>query len=953
MSRDTMDIPEVFKRGMEEWQEGNGGAGSGRPGDGGSEGSGRPPGGSFRPWWLSRRVWIIGLALLALLSFNWVVHTYTEWLWFQELAYTPVWLKSLGVQGALFVISFALAAGILLFNWLYARRRALQAPGIGVNLLALPGLRGLIVIAALFLAFLFAEGAASRWDAFLRYLYQTPFGVADPLFQRDISFYLFDMPVYRFLFNWLLPLLLLSVVGVITLYVLNNLEMVQRGLWQPQLHTSLRRQLAVLLAVVLVLWAANYYLRTFELLYESQGIVVGATYTDLRVRLPALTIQIILTLLLALAVAANYFRLNLRLPLVAGAALVAAILLGSNLIPALVQRYAVEPNELARELPYINYNITYTRLGFGLEDVETRPFAGVGQLTAQNLADNEAALQNVRVWDYRPLQQTYAQLQELRPYYQFSSVDIDRYTFGDTTRQVMLAAREINKAGLNEPSWVNERLEFTHGYGIVMNPVDKITPEGSPEFFIRDLPPQSTVPIEVTRPEIYYGELIDDQVLVNSDLEEFDYPQGAENVYSHYAGTGGVPLSNGLRRLAFATRFRDTNMLLSQYVDQDTRIMFHRQIRERVQRIAPFLRLDRDPYIVLADGRLVWMLDGYTVSNHFPYSQPTSGGLTYIRNSVKVTIDAYDGTTTFYLANEDDPLIRSYQAAFPGLFRPMADMPATLQAHIRYPEDLFLIQTEKYLIYHMTDPQVFYNQEDRWEIPNEVYDEGQQPMEPYYVIFSLPGETKTEYLLIQPYTPAGKSNMIAWIAARNDPPHYGELIVYELPKQELVFGPLQVEARIDQDPTISEQISLWNQIGSRVIRGNLIVIPIGNSFLYVEPLYLLSETNALPELKRVIVTSGNRIVMRENLEQALAALVTGQPTVTTPADTLPSTETGETTPPAIVIDATLEEVINSANQHFEAAEAAQRAGDWAAYGLELEALQQDLQQLQELTTPQP
>lgn len=948
MSRETIDIPEVFKRGMEEWREGNGGSG-----DGGQGRNNQPPAEPFRPWWLSRRVWIIGLALLALLSFNWVVHTYTEWLWFQELGYTQVWLKSWGAQAALFAVSFVLAAGALLFNWLYARRRALQSPGIGVNLLKLPGLRGLIVLAALFLAFLFAEGAANQWDALLRYLYQTPFGVNDPIFARDISFYLFDLPLYRFLLNWLLPLILLSGIGVFVLYALNNLEMAQRGLWQPQLHTSLRRQLAILLAVGLVVWAAGYYLRTFELLYAPEGVVVGATYTDLRVRLPALTVQIILALLFALTIAANYFRLNLRLPLAAGGALLVASLLGGSLIPSLVQRYAVEPNELARELPYIAHNIAYTRLGFGLEKVETRSFAGVEQITAQNLTDNEAALQNVRVWDYRPLQQTYAQLQGLRPYYQFSSVDVDRYTFGDSTRQVMVAAREINKAGLNEPSWVNERLEFTHGYGIVMNPVDKITPEGSPEFFIRDLPPQSTVPIEVTRPEIYYGELIDDQVLVNSGLEEFDYPQGAENVYSHYAGIGGVPLSNGLRRLAFATRFRDTNMLLSQYVDQETRIMFHRQIRDRAQRIAPFLTFDQDPYIVLADGRLVWMLDGYTVSNHFPYSQPTSNGLTYIRNAVKVTIDAYDGTTIFYLADENEPLIRAYQAAFPGLFQPLANMPPALQAHIRYPEDLFRVQTEQYLIYHMTDPQVFYNQEDRWEIPNEVYDAGQQPMEPYYVIFSLPGEIETEYLLIQPYAPAGKSNMIAWIAARNDAPHYGELIVYELPKQELVYGPLQVEARIDQDPIISEQISLWNQLGSRVIRGNLIVIPIGTSFLYVEPLYLLSENSALPELKRVIVASGNRIIMRENLELALADLVAGQPTVIAPSGTPPAAETGGGTSPAVVIDATLEEVINSANQHFAAAEAAQRVGDWATYGLELEALQQDLQQLQELTTPQP
>ncbi|MCA9939535.1 MAG: UPF0182 family protein [Anaerolineales bacterium] len=948
MSRDIIDIPEVFKRGMKEWQEGNDSSGDG------SEGGNGRPGRPFRPWWLNRRVWLIGLILLLFLSFNWIVTTYTEWLWFEKLSYTQVWLKSWGAQTALFVLAFVIAAVVLLYNWLHARRRALHAPGVGLNLLALPGLRGIIGLFGLFLAFLFAQGASSQWTTVLRFFYRVPFGTADPVFNQDISFYLFTLPLLRAVYNWVVPLLFLTLLGVLGLYALNNLEMLQRGLWQPHRQASLRRQMAVLLTVLLLVWAVGYRLRMFELLYSSQGVVVGATYTDLRVRMPALTIQLALTLLLALTVAYNAFRLDLRPPLVAGAVLLVAVLFGGSLIPALVQRYVVEPNELERERPYITYNIDYTRMGFGLNETEPRPFEGVEPLTMQALADNQGALQNVRVWDYRPLQQTYAQLQGLRPYYQFSSIDVDRYTFDGSTRQVMLAAREINKAGLNDPSWVNERLAFTHGYGIVMNPVDKITPEGSPEFFIRDLPPRSTIPLEVTRPEIYYGELIDDQVLVNSGLAEFDYPQGEENVYSNYAGQGGVALSNALRRLAFAIRFRDSNMLLSQYVTPTTRIMFHRQIRDRVQRIAPFLTFDRDPYVVLADGRVVWMLDGYTYSNYFPYSRPTSSGITYIRNTVKVTIDAYDGTVTFYLADESDPLIRSYEAAFPDLFQPLSTMPASLQSHIRYPEDLFRIQTQQYLIYHMTDPQIFYNQEDRWEIPNEIFDAGQQPMEPYYVMFSLPGEEKTEYLLIQPYTPAGKSNMIAWIAARNDVPHYGELVVYELPKQELVFGPLQVEARIDQDPTISEQISLWDQLGSSVIRGNLIVVPIDNSFLYVEPLYLLSENSALPELKRVIVASGNRIAMRDNLEQALIALLEGQPAaITTPDTPITGNETGTGSPPTTPIDATVEELIISANAHFIAAETAQREGDWAAYGQELELLRQDLQRMQDLTSPQP
>jgi uncharacterized membrane protein (UPF0182 family) len=579
-----------------------------------------------------------------------------------------------------------------------------------------------------------------------------------------------------------------------------------------------------------------------------------------------------MALMVVVALAAAYlaWRPDLR-PLLAAAGLWFLVSVGlGGLYPGLLQRYAVEPNELVREAPYITHNIEFTRLGFGLDEVETRAFNPDNELTPQDLTENEAALQNIRLWDYRPLQQTYAQLQELRPYYAFADVDIDRYQVEGAARQVMLAARELNKAGLTGPSWVNQKLEFTHGYGIVMNPVDRVTPQGRPTFYIQDLPPQSSVDISVDRPELYYGEMTTDTVFVASDLEEFDYPSGDENVYSSYAGSGGVPVGNLLRRLAFAFRFGEANLILSEYITPDTRAMFHRRIQERVHRIAPFLWQDHDPYIVVADGRLVWMMDAYTISDDFPYSAPSQvgtdtvpAGINYIRNAVKITVDAYNGDVNFYVAEPDDPLIQ-----------PLEAMPPALVPHIRYPEDLFLIQTNQYLTYHMEEVQVFYNKEDLWQLPEEIFEGGQQqPMEPYYVTFSLPGEEETEYLLIQPYTPAGKSNMIAWIAARNDPPNYGDLFVYELPKQELVFGPIQVEGRIDQEPSISQQFSLWNQRGSRVIRGNLIVVPINDSFLYAEPVYLQSDTSALPELKRVILASGDAIVMRDTLDEALAALL--------------------------------------------------------------------------------
>jgi uncharacterized membrane protein (UPF0182 family) len=509
-----------------------------------------------------------------------------------------------------------------------------------------------------------------------------------------------------------------------------------------------------------------------------------------------------------------------------------------------------------------------------------------------------------------------------------------------------------------------------------MNPVDQVTAEGRPDFFIQDLPPQSTVPIEIERPEIYYGELMNDVVFVNSGLEEFDFPEGTQNAYSHYSGGGGIELSNIVRRLAFALRFGESNLLLSDYIDPETRALLHRQIRDRVEQITPFLALDNDPYLVVADGRLVWMLDAYTLSRDFPYSTPTEQGFNYIRNAAKITIDAYDGAVNYYLTAPDDPFIQAYSQIFPGLFQPLEEMPESLLEHIRYPMDLFSVQTRQYLKYHMEDEQVFYNQEDLWEIAKEVFETDQQPIEPYYVIMSLPDEEDTEFLLIEPYTPAGKDNMIAWLAARSDPPNYGELVAYELPKQELVFGPLQIEARIDQDPQISAQISLWNQRGSRVIRGNLIVIPMGSSFLYIEPLYLLADTSELPELKRVIVASGDRLAMRETLSEALLALVQAGPSVAevvddatgdSGADSGAETSIGDSAEPSSdsagsnvetegaassgaerITDPRVQELVESAATHFEAAEAAQRDGDWSTYGEELEELRRDLEELNKL-----
>ena len=957
MSRDNWDIPEVFRRAMEEagW-EGNKGEG----GEGNDGGKPRPPfpnrpqspRGSRRGWW------IFAILFLLFISINWIVGVYTDWLWFSELNYQNVWLTRWSYQFFSFVAFFIITFLILWGNWQLARRRAIKAtPPFNPKFLQISGVKWILTGIALFLSFGFASSIAVRWDEFLLFLNRVPFGTNDPIFNRDISFYLFELPVYEALQQWLVSLLLLATLGVLAIYAVNNVLDIQRGKWRPWESAVLRQHVALLAGIILLLWAGGNMFEIFNLNYSARGVVFGASYTDVNASLYALYGQIAFMVLAALVMFFNVFRLSLRPLLVAGGLWLLTTIIVGGIYPALLQRYEVEPNELVRETPYIQYNIDFTRLGFNLDKIETRQFEQVDPLSQSDLAANSEVLNNIRLWDYRPLNDTYTQLQALRPYYVFGEVDIDRYEIDGQIRQVMLATRELDKSKLPSLSWVNEKLEFTHGYGIVMNPVDRFTADGQPEFFIKNLPPESEIPQEVTRPEIYYGEFTNDEVFVGSDRDEFSYPSGNENVYSSYEGTGGVPLDTFLKRLAFAVRLGDTNVLLSDEINTQTRIQIHRQIQNRVRMITPFLELDSDPYIVLTDeGNLIWVQDAFTYSRRFPYATPDAQtNINYIRNAVKITIDAYNGTVNYYIADEQDPIIQSYSNAFPGLFKPFSAMPENLQNHLRYPEDLFNIQTQQYLRYHMTDVRVFFNQEDVWQIPQEVFEGNQQPMEAYYVIMPLPGESESEYLLIQPFNPTGKDNMIAWMAVRNDPANYGELVVYELPKQELVFGPLQVESRIDQEPDISQQFSLWDQGGSNVIRGNLLVIPLNDSFLYVEPVYLRADTSALPELKRVIVATDTRIAMGTSLDGALSALL-----LETPGDIEVVEEDGEitavepTTPVETApLDATVEELISAADAHFEAAQTAQRNGDWATYGAELNALEETLNRLVELTGNTP
>lgn len=955
MKQEDFDIPEVFRRAMEEagWR-------TEQEDDGGDRPPRRPFAPPARSPRFNRLLILAFLLLLLFFSLGSIASFYTDFLWFDHLGFRDMFVKRLTVRVAVFAAAFVVALVVLLGNWLPARLRAIRAAQASAG--SARGLGALIVGVALVLSFLLASAAAGQWEEILLYLNAQPFGIEAPIFGRDVAFYVFTLPVIHFVQGWLVTLLIIMLLGLVPIYSMPNLEALQRGTWRPARSDLLWRHMAAVGGMLLLVWAAGYVLDMFDLLYSSRSVAYGAGYTDLRAGLWALRLQMAFMILTALGVFYNALRPAPRLPLITAGLWLFSVLVIGGVLPGIMQRYIVEPNELTLETPYIENNIALTRRAYDLERIESRDFGQVQDLQPQDLLDNEDVLRNIRLWDWRPLQRTYRQLQGLRPYYEFNDVDVDRYVIDGVQRQVMLGTRELDKTKLPAPSWVNRNLEFTHGYGIVMNPVNEVTSDGRPSFFIQDFPPQSRIAIEVTRPEIYYGELTNDTVYVGSNRQEFSYPSGDENVYTNYAGSGGIVLNSFLKRLAFAMRQSDPNVLLNDDITPTTRVQYRRQIQERIRELTPFLLLDADPYLVINDqGRLVWLQDAYTVSNDFPYSTPTrietrrsvdpegastaTRTINYIRNAVKVTVDAYNGTVNYYVSDPNDPIILSYARAFPGVFQPFEEIPADLMAHVRYPEDLLNIQAQQYLTYHMTDVRVFYNKEDLWQIPSEVANSEEGQIEPYYVTLPLPGSDEPEYLLILPFSPATKNNMIAWMAARNDPEHYGQLIVYELPKQELVFGPIQIEGRIDQEPAISEQFTLWDQRGSSVIRGNLLVLPINQSFLYIEPVYLESDTSALPELRRIVTASNTAVAMAETLGGSLVALSRGS----TAAPVVAEQEVEPApTPPATSLPLnpqSIEELVAAANIHLSAAEEAQRNGDWAVYGQELEALRQTLEQL--------
>jgi len=902
---------------------------------------------------------LVPLALIALLvlAAPQLVRYYTDWLWFGEVGFRQVFGTMLRTQSLLFLagfvgalIWFAINVRIAVATMGDRRPSFVTREGLEVQLPGREQIQRLALAGMTVVALLIGLFAANQWNTWLVFRHAAPFGQSDPVLGYDVGFYVFSLPFWQMLRGVGQVLVVLAALVAGGLYLLSGSLASGFGT-RLSMTRAVRLHLSALVAVFFVLLAIGAWLRRAEHLLEPAALIFGGSYADVMGRMPASLVLVAACVAgVALAVLQATSTRNWPIPLAIG--LYIAVSVGGEVYSTIVQRFVVAPNEQTREEPYIQYNIDATRRAFALDGVEERELSGDALLTAADISRNAETLENVRLWDHQPLLETFGQIQEIRTYYEFASVDNDRYRVNDKLRQVMLSARELNSASLPNRTWVNERLTFTHGYGLTLGPVNEVTSEGLPVLFVRDLPPATTPGFTIDEPSLYFGEISSDYAIVKTRTREFHYPRGDDNVFKEYDGKGGVLLSSIWRKLLFAFRFGAYQIVLSDDIGPESRVIFNRNIGVRVRALAPFLDFDRDPYLVLAEGRLFWIYDAYTTSARYPYSTPVNNRVNYVRNAVKFVIDAYDGTTTAYLADSRDPIAAAYARAFPGLFAPLDRMPPAIREHVRYPEDIFGLQARMYATYHMTEPAVFYNREDQWEVP--AIDEGGEarPMEPYYTIMRLPGEKEAEFIQMLPFTPRRRDNLAAWLVARSDGDHYGKLRVFQFPKQKLVFGPRQVVARIAQDQTISPQITLWNQQGSQVIWGTLMVIPVEESLIYVRPLYLKASGGRIPELTRVIVAYQNQIVMEATLEAGLARIfgdrAGGAPAPTQPTQTQTS-DTPATAPSAAAAAPSAPAAIGTlaaeARAHYDRAIAAQKAGDWAKYGEEIRALGEALERM--------
>ena len=847
--------------------------------------------GAEPPAWLGKMLkWLFPVAALLFIALIAIPGFLQKWLWMRQLDYAGIFWTLFSVKVGLTCTAFVFA---FLFLWLNVRHASKSCMG-GANSKTAPAgdpeaqirLKAILLVrhivarsTALLVAVvaaIFATGFYAQWDTWLRFQYGGSYGIADPVFGVDLGFYMFRLPWYELLRSSLVILTVLAIVAVGSQYAYSGFL---RFTGRRMIETANRavQHLSILLLILAATFGWGYYLDRFDLLYSTTGVVYGVGYTADHVTLVALWVMIAVSAAACILLAFNYFRPRWRAMAIGTVSFVALYIAGVLIIPALFQKFVVQPNELSLETPYLKNYIEFTRKAYRLDAIQETAYPALTDLTPAVIARNQDTIRNIRLWDERPLIQTYEQTQAIRLYYKFYNVHVDRYHLADGYHQVMLSTRELSpELPAQAQTWVNENLEFTHGFGLVMNFVSKSIGGGFPEYLVQNVPPESSYGLNVTQPGIYYGETMPGSRIVATKVKEFDYPKGNQNVYTSYSGKGGIPIDGFGKRLLFAWTQADINILLTGSLKPDSRIQIWRDVQERVSQVAPFLKLDGEPYSVLSEGRLYWIQDAYTTSTRFPYSNPRNtsfeSGLNYIRNSVKVVVDMYDGTVSFYIMDPQDPVLKVYRQAFPGVFKDLSRLSPDLKAHLRYPRDLFGIQATQYETFHMTDPQVFYNREDLWVPPLEKYNGKVSPMEPYYILMKLPGSDVLEYMLMSPFTPQNRDNMISWLAARSDFPDYGKMLFYELPKDKLIYGPNQISAMIDQSTTISEQLTLWDQKGSGVVRGKLVVIPIENSFLYVVPVYLQAEGTNIPQLKRVIAATGDKVVMQPTLDEALSAL---------------------------------------------------------------------------------
>jgi len=898
----------------------------------------------------ARNLILIGILALIWAALAGGITIYIEGLWFESLGYWEVFRLTLSARFFSFIAGGLIAFGFLWFGiWLSSREARTEGfwfrqEFVGV---AQKSSRAVLILIAAGASVIAGLVAQYRWMTFLQFLHRVGGGPLDPIFSKDTGFYLFSLPVYQLCTDYVFALLLVGFLLSGAGYLVHGHLGYLNGL---RLSRIARFHLTINLAALLVAVGFRYWIHRYDILYSPGGVVYGAGYTDVNGWLPLYYILGIASVLTALVLLSSLAARTIRPTLytIIGYLLLTVV---AQFFPPLLQTFWVNPNELQRETPYIRDHIQSTLSAYKLDQIDIRDFQTGEPITEQDFSQHQGTLRNIRLWDWRPLKDAYSQLQSIRLYYEFEDVDVDRYSIEGQQRQVMLSVRELDFSRISESAqnWINKHFQYTHGQGLCMSPVNEVTAEGLPEFFIKDIPPRSSINVQIDRPEIYFGEKADYPVFVRTDLEEFDYPMGESNATTTYKADRGLPINSLLMRALFAWELGSYKVLFTGNFNRDSRVLLHRRIQDRVERLAPFLYFDQDPYIVIDQGRLFWVQDAYTVSDRYPYSEPYPSRavprFNYIRNSVKVVIDAYLGDVHFYVSDPSDPIIQVYSKIFPDMFSKLDEMSPGIHSHIRYPTDFFDVQRHIYSQYHMTDPTVFYNQEDVWEVPSEIYRGAEQVMDSYYVIMSLPGSNAEEFILLIPFTPHNKNNMIAWLAARSDGADYGKLVLYQFPKQQLTYGPMQIEARIDQNPDISQLITLWSQKGSQVIRGNLLVIPIAHSVLYVEPLYLQAEKSEIPELTRVIVVYENQVALGETLADALDSAVFGADQSFRPRNAPPRGSEPPSTTPSIAIEMT--DLLKQAIQAFDNSQQYLKQGDWAAYGEEQKKLGDLLKKLQE------